>query len=155
MPVPLSDFPEGRPKPKPLRRALTPWQKRVLAVLARARGPMNRNMIRDTCVRYGFATQWVTGVIQALGPSDPAKRAAFDRKHGKPSLLSLGYVEEREYDVDGVSELGVKITELGRAALEQVEDDLRKAGLEPILPESCVEVTEDYSDAPPVRGVHG
>jgi hypothetical protein len=120
-------------------------------VLDRARGHMTRAMINDVCHKHGVGSQYITGVIQALGPSDPKKRAVFDSKMGKPSLLTLAYVEEREYDIDGVVELGLKITELGRAALRQVEEDLHANHLPPILPESFGDVEQEMSDAPQLR----
>ena len=152
MPIPMSEFP---PRERPLLRALMPWQKIVLAILDKARGPMTRSMIHAVALRYGLANQHVTNIIQALGPSDPVKRAAFDSKRGKPSLFTLGYTEEQEYDVDGVIELGVKITPSGRAMLGVIQDYIRNKGLESILPEMPDQADTEMTDAPNARAVHG
>ena len=67
-----------------------------------------------------------TGVVvgRAVGYSDPVKRAAFEQTKdgggspGKPcpSLLTLGFVREREVDVDGIADTQVIATAAGRSA---------------------------------------
>lgn len=71
-----------------------------------------------------------TGVVvgRAVGYSDPAKRTAFEQtKDGGgspgnpcPSLLTLGLVEEKEVDKDGLAVAVVSITELGRQTLSSL-----------------------------------
>lgn len=101
-------------------------QMRVLAVLAKARGPLSRLKLSD---KIGNKTQVVVG--RAIGYSDPAKRTAFEQtKDGGgaigmpcPSLLTRGYVTEVSIEVEeGITELCVVITDAGRSFLDSLGD---------------------------------
>lgn len=73
-----------------------------------------------------------TGVVvgRAVGYSDPALRATFEQtKDGGgspgnpcPSLLTLGLVRERKLWIDGLVEVHVVITDLGRQVMDQLGD---------------------------------
>lgn len=154
MPIPLTEFPGDQAvpstapdAPRILFRMLSPWQLRTLAVLSRATGPMTRSQIHDVCMRYGIGNRWPIGVSEAIGQSDPIKRAAGDKKRGKPCLLTLKYVTEDRYDIEGSTELGIMITDLGRTVLGMAEKRLLSMGKDPILPESPVTLEDE--DAPP------
>lgn len=148
------------PNPSPpVFRVLTSAQERVLAVLARSRGPLSRTAIGQVLNR--FKVGYVRGGIvvgEAVGPSDAAARAKLEQKTRKPTLLGLGYVTEREYDIEGLTELGLKITPLGREALTRIEAskkawaDRYGVEYEPILPDLLDESQAD-DDAPPRQAV--
>lgn len=91
---------------------------RVLRVLYKSAGPLCRRIISQ---RTGNATEVMVG--RAIGYSDPKKRASFlltkDGITAGLSLLDRGFVQEIEIDIDGLKELGVEITELGRLAYEE------------------------------------
>jgi hypothetical protein len=129
MPKILPDFPvpEGfQPQPTRQPADLRLPQLRVLQVLAEAKGPITRARIAS---RMGY--QWPTSVNDAIGSSDPQYRARGVRIAGEKTvsigtpLLDLGCVSEVEVDVDGIKELGVLITDVGRQALA---DGLKKYG---------------------------
>src|SRR5262249_15584825 len=67
------------------KEGLRPAQVRILAVLAKAKGSMNRRMISDRGVPGGWLSTH-------LGKVDPAERAQAEAKSGIVSLLTLGYV---------------------------------------------------------------
>ncbi len=97
---------------------LTIPQIRVLQVLAKSKGPINRAKISERC---GNKTTVVVG--RAVGYGDPEKRAKFEQsKDGgfRPSLLTLKYVRETELDIDGIKETGVEITHRGKVALAKL-----------------------------------
>lgn len=156
MPIPLAQFPgdevvpHSTPEtPRILFRMLTPWQLKTLAVLSRAVGPMTRTQIHETCMRYGVGNRFPVGVSEAVGQSDPIKRAAGDKKRGKPSLLTLQYVTESKYDIEGSTELGLTITDLGRSVLAMAEQRLVNMGKGTILPsDRPVSTADGDSDRP-------
>lgn len=91
---------------------LRPLQVRVLKELAKAKGPLTRAKLYD---RLGFKAP--SGLNNVLGKNDPKKRAKADKVY--PSLLTHGYVQLLELDVDGRIERGYEITASGRKALEK------------------------------------
>lgn len=119
----FDDFP-GAPHQdeQPDDSSLSLGKKRVLQVLAAARGPLTRAKIQS---KLGVSS---TYVAKSVGLSDPEKREAFEQtkdaggKPGEPcpSLLTLGYVREFELVIleDGINELTVEITQEGRKAFE-------------------------------------
>ena len=154
MPIPSAPKRELRTGvfPAPRLRLMTDWQLRVLSILTRARGHMTRTMIEEECIRLGFRSGAQSGVMLAIGRSDPAKREKYEKASQKTytlSLLTLEYVEERQYDVDGIREIGVKITPLGRAALVQIEDHRRNKGEPDILPDVTDDDGIDTDATPP------
>lgn len=158
MPIPLTQFPKDDPAPsssdapRVLLRMLSPWQLKTLAVLSRAVGPMTRTQIHETCMRYGVGNRFTVGVSEAIGQSDPTKRAAGDKKRGKPCLLTLKYVTEDRYDIEGTTELGILITPMGREALRLAEQRLINMGDGPILPDTIPTADDDVDARPlPVR----
>ncbi len=112
----LTSLPSKEPKPA-LRLPLV----RVLKALYNAKGPLSRTRIS---AKIGNRTNVLT--CRAVGYSDPEKRAAFEQTRDgggssgnpSPSLLTLGYVRERELDIDGVIEDVVELTAAGRRAYE-------------------------------------
>lgn len=110
-------------KPRARKEGLRLPQIRVLHVLSKAKGPLSRTAISEKC---GNKTTVVVG--RAVGYSDPAKRKAFEQtKDGGgepgnpcPSLLTLGYVTEKELDVDGAKETVIELTAKGRKAFQQL-----------------------------------
>jgi hypothetical protein len=158
---PLSPPDTGRGIPRPVFRILSVAQLKVLALLATCRGPMSRTNIGDRLNKLGVGYVRAGIIVgEAVGYSDPVKRKKFeDSKAGgsgkKPSLLTLGFLSEKRYDIDGVSELGLKITPEGRAFLAQWEERLKDRGLPPILPELPMAVrggVHDDEDKPPLPG---
>lgn len=103
---------EGQAKEK----GLSLPQLRVLDCLYRSKGPLSRGRMSE---RIGNKTVVVVG--RAVGYSDPERRAAFENtKDGgfRPSLLTLGYVEEVQLDIDGLIETVVSLTKKGREAFK-------------------------------------
>lgn len=114
----------GKPaarEPRARKEGLRVPQIRVLQVLTKSKGPLSRSAISVKC---GNKTTVVVG--RAVGYSDPARRATFEQtKDGGgspgspcPSLLTLGYVKERELDVEGVSETVLELTPKGAKAFQ-------------------------------------
>ncbi len=96
-------------------KGLAVHQIRVLLALTQARGPISRVHLGDkigmTSIRVG----------KAVGRSEPEARTKFENSQDggfRPSLLTLGYVEEVIIDKCGLKVLTVQITKSGRAALE-------------------------------------
>lgn len=148
------------PNPAPvLFRVLTPAQARVLAVLGRSRGPLSRTAINEVLNRFGVGFVRPVAIGEAVGPSDAVARTKLEQKTRKLTLLTLGYVSERDYDIDGITETGLKITPLGREALDRIETAMRaEAAREgrdfiPILPDLPDESQDDSEDAPPRHAV--
>lgn len=113
----LDSMPETKDKD---RDKLTLPHIRVLHALANSGGPLTRGRLSS---KIGNKTNVVVG--RAVGYSDPEKRARFEQtKDGgfTASLLTRGYVEETELDIDGLIEMAVAITEEGRQALEELGD---------------------------------
>lgn len=97
-------------------------QVRVLHCLASARKGAGLSRA-ELSRRIGNKTNVV--VTRAVGYVDPDKRAAFEQTNDgghRPSLLTLGYVEEYPIDIDGVAELVVRLTDAGRKAFEALRD---------------------------------
>lgn len=128
----LSTMPLIRRK---VRRGLTLPQIRVMRVLYRARGPLTRTKISERC---GNRTTIVVG--RAVGYSDPVKRRAFEQTRdgggspGNPckSLLTLGYVREKELDIDGYAEIVIELTAAGRRVYERLPKVERHRAGEPL-----------------------
>lgn len=95
-------------------------QIRVLLALLEANGPLTR---RSLSAKIGNKTPVVVG--RAVGYSHPEKRAAFENsKDGgyTDSLLTRGYVVEEMLDIDGINEVVIILTEMGRGMAEGLKD---------------------------------
>jgi len=102
-----------------LSHALTTPQMRVLRALAASKGPLTRLKIAQRC---GTATPVL--VSRAIGYEHAEKRKAFEKTAPggyTRSLLSLGYVESIELDIDGITETAYRLTSAGRRALQSFE----------------------------------
>jgi len=120
MPKILDAMPSPKAVDPEVAKELSIPQLRVLRILEASRGPINRARISAKC---GNATHVVVG--RAVGYSDPAKRASFEQTPDggfRPSLLTLGYVEEIPLDIDGVTEIVLSLTKRGREALERTRE---------------------------------
>jgi hypothetical protein len=123
-------------KPPRLSKA----QVQVLRWLSQLKGPMKRTHINDRLVGHGIRrNREPKDVGEAVGYSDPEKRAAFERSKaggGQPSLLTLGYVREVPVEFDSFRELGLLITPAGIEALARVDLWAYTAGHQPLFPAS-------------------
>lgn len=90
----------------------------ILRVLRDARGPLSRAKIAErTGLNVGIVGWRVGGI-------DPEKRAKFEQSPNggfRPSLITLGYVEEIIVDIDGLKERCVALTDTGRKATEDTD----------------------------------
>jgi hypothetical protein len=99
-------------------------QMRVLKILGEARGPLSKQEIAS---RIGCS---FVSVVYAIGYSDKESREKFERDKsggGTPanpnySLLSLGMVEERTLDLDGIKETVIGLTPKGRNEYERIKN---------------------------------
>ncbi len=104
-------------------KLLTTSQLRIMQALSKAKGPLTRGKINEACAKAGFATAekfsaWMT---EPLGQATAEARAEWEEKKGKKSLLSLGYVKQRELDVDGKKETVFEATATGVKILTKAE----------------------------------
>ena len=102
-----------------LSHALTTPQMRVLRVLSESKGPLTRQKISLRC---GTATPVL--ISRAIGYKNARKRAAFERTATGgfcKSLLTLGYVESMDLDIDGLTETAYRLTPAGKRALQSFE----------------------------------
>lgn len=91
---------------------ITATQSKVLKVLAASPGLLSRKVLYD---ELGYTHR--AGLNDVLGRNDPEKRSFRDKKH--PSLITLGYVEVMNLDIEGVVEIVYRITPAGRNALKE------------------------------------
>lgn len=113
-------------KPKVVPQSITLSQFKILKVLSTG-GLLTRNKIAD---RAGIAG---CTLYPMLGSPDPEVTAKAESKEvaGHKTLMSLGYVEPLELDVDGLKEITYKITAKGLNAFSAAENDatlIRKKG---------------------------
>lgn len=94
-------------------KAPSKGQLRVLALLARSKGPLNRHAIADK------AKVNPNEVVELLGSA--ASTCDFVRGDGPKKLVPAGYAKAKELDVDGKSERVYEITPAGRKVLERAE----------------------------------
>lgn len=107
-------------KPAPVEktpRAIDPTrlrkpQLRLLEVLAKAKGPMNRHMLNE---KANVDLAWIS---EYCGKLDPQKRAAADEKYNVRSFVTRGWAKVREIMVEGRGEIVWEITAQGKKALE-------------------------------------
>lgn len=90
---------------------LKPSQVDILRVLSVANGPLSRLKIAD---RTGLAT---CTLCPALGSLDAEARGNALKRTGFKSLMLLGYVEAKTFDIDGLKEIAYSMTEKGEEVL--------------------------------------
>ncbi len=105
----LDSLPDGCDTPKPRVSGLRPNQLLVLRVLLAAKGPLNRTKITTRANISG------TYMNRALGLDDPEKRPAFEncKEVGYPSLLTLGFIDRHELDINGTIEIAYTLSDKG------------------------------------------
>lgn len=96
-------------------------QLRVLKRLQKSTGGLTRAKLAEEIGVNETYIRW------AVGLTDPAKRVAFEQtKDGgfRKSLFSLGYVTEEKLEVpeDGINEMLVSLTPLGKQVLADLGD---------------------------------
>jgi hypothetical protein len=100
---------------RPLKTEPTNVQLWILRILSKAKGALSITILeRKIGCKY-------TAVWNAIGITDPVKRAAYERsKNGRwqATLMTLGYVRYVINDLDGKKEPAYEITPEGRAAYE-------------------------------------
>jgi hypothetical protein len=106
--------------------SVTRHQFELLSMLAEFSGPVSRDRLRSRLmvedektgeVKRSWTDMYVT---RQLGIADDYSRQILEGSPevGYPCLVSLGLVEVLEYDIDGIKEVGYRITREGRAALK-------------------------------------
>lgn len=93
----------------PLRKP----QARILALLAKSKGPQPRSTISELT---GIDQSWVGDWI---GYREKEKRDEQERKWGRTSLITLGCAKWVEVELEGRTVWCAEITAAGRKALEQ------------------------------------
>lgn len=112
LPSPSPDSPDSSSKRK---KGLSVPQLRVLRALDASRGPLSRKKLAEATHTNATYVSW------AVGRSEPELRVKFENTRDggfRPSLLSLGYVEEILLDIDGVQERCVALTAAGKKATD-------------------------------------
>lgn len=88
-------------------------QGRVLDLLAKARGPVDRPTIAEKCaISDSYVGVWV-------GRNDEAQREESEAKWGYCSLITMGYVKNKQVDLDGKQVWVYEITASGKKAIEK------------------------------------
>jgi DNA-binding MarR family transcriptional regulator len=99
--------------PVPLRKP----QIRILVVLSKAKSPLNRKMVAEAAkVNVAWCTEY-------LGSLDLEQNAKIKARTGYKTLIGYGYAKAKEVETEGKKQVVYEITESGRDALENAQDE--------------------------------
>ncbi len=106
---------------QPLVKTVTVLRKNQIAVLRILSTAVKPGWLTRTCIQNALQSRFRNPIASALGRSQ-AVRAKEEQRLGYSSLLTLGYVEERNLEIEvGIFERSYRITPSGRTVIAGYE----------------------------------